>query len=55
LNEDMICKLQGEAERDMKIFLEKISQLDDEDSPVFKRIKKDEVIRMVMKVYGIID
>jgi len=53
LNEDMICKLHGEVERDMKIFLEKISQLNDADSPVFKRLKKNDVIRMLMKVYGI--
>jgi len=49
----MICELHGEVAQDMKIFLEKINQLDDADSPVFKRLKKNDVMRMLMKVYGI--
>jgi len=53
LNEEMICELHGEVKRDMNSFLEKISQLDDADSPVFKRLKKNDVMQMLMKVYGI--
>jgi len=53
LNEAIICELHGEVERDMRIILEKISVLDDEDSLVFKRLKKNDIIEMLMKVYGI--
>lgn len=55
LKEDMILKQHGAVARDISTFLDKISPLEDENSPIFSRVTKNELLRIMRKVFGLIE